>query len=111
MNYGQQTQTIGGLRYTGENDIRNHIGAEPKRQQQPVLYQMEMMEKNIARLQDTLIQLESRLSPITRPLVAQTNPVPESDANSPMGQRLHHFNMLLDSVVTNIGLLHDSLEV
>lgn len=111
MNYGQQTQTIGGLRYTGENDIRNHIGVEPKRQTQPVMYQIEVMEKNIARLQDVLIQLESRLSPITRPLVGQTSPTPEPEANSPMGQRLYHFNTMLEKAANDIGMLHDSLEV
>lgn len=110
MLYEQQTQP-GGLRYTGENDIRNHIGAEPKRQTQPVLYQMEVMEKNIARLQDVLLQLESRLSPITRPLVAQSSPVPEAAANSPMGQRLYHFNTMLEKAANDIGMLHDSLEV
>lgn len=111
MNYGQQDQKIGGLRYTGENDIRNHIGMEPKRPQQPVMYQMDAMEKNIVRLQDVLVQLEGRLSPIMRTMCVDKNPTPESETNSPIGQRLYHFNTILDKVVTDIGTLHDSLEV
>lgn len=111
MNYVQQNQTIGQPHYTGENDIRNHIGIEPHRHTQPVMYQMDMMEKNINRLQDMLAQLESRLSPITRPLVAQSSPVPEAAANSPMGQRLYHFNTMLEKAANDIGMLHDSLEV
>jgi hypothetical protein len=106
MNYGQNNRIMG-----AHAPVNETYTGDLKRQTQPVLYQMEVMEKNIARLQDVLIQLESRLSPITRPLVAPTNPVPESDANSPMGQRLYHFNALLDSVHTNIGLLHDALEI
>ena len=111
MNYGQQDQKPGGLRYTGENDIRNHIGMEPKRPHQPVMYQMDAMEKHIARLQDVLIQLESRLSPIMRPMCVEKNSTPEPETNSPMGQRLYHFNLLLEKIVTDIGTLHDSLEV
>jgi len=106
MNYGQNNRIMG-----AHAPVNETYSGDLKRQTQPVTYQIEVMEKNIARLQDMLIQLESRLSPITRPLVAQSNPVPESEANSPMGQQLYHFNMLLDGVVTNIGLLHDSLEV
>jgi len=106
MNYGQNNRIMG-----AHAPVNETYTGDIKRQTQPVLYQMEAMEKNIARLQDVLIQLESRLSPIMRPLAGQSSATPESDANSPMGQRLYHFNALLDSVVTNIGLLHDSLEV
>lgn len=83
------------------------------RQTQPLTYQMEMMEKNIARLKDLLVQLESRLSPITRPLPAQvSSPTADMDAaNSPITQRLQHFNSLLEMAANDVATLHDSVEV
>jgi hypothetical protein len=82
------------------------------RQQQPFTFQMEMMEKNIARLKDLLIQLESKLSPLTRPIVATSSPTPEPDSvNSPATQRLAHYNSLLEMVANDVGALHDALEV
>lgn len=82
------------------------------RQTQPLTFQMEMMEKNIARLKELLIQLENRLSPLTRPILAPSSAISEPDGgNSPITQRLQHFNSLLEMAANDVGTLHDSLEV
>ena len=75
-------------------------------------YQIELFEKNLNRLQEIVVQLEGRLSPLMRPLVQQDcDHPPDSNNNSPLSRHLSSLNTTLERTITNLCVVHDSLEI
>lgn len=94
-----------------QSDGWESVGTQLK-QSQPVVNQIDMLEKNLCRMQDVLQTLESRLSLVTRPLVSESCKQPPDITNaSPMTQRLTSLNMMLERQIVQATMLRDSLEV
>lgn len=87
------------------------VGTDAK-QIQPIVNQVDTLEKNLCRMQDVLQTLEGRLSLVTRPLVnAQCEQPSDMSHASPMTQRLISLNTMIERQIVQVSLLHDSLEV
>lgn len=89
------------------------VGMDAK-QIQPIVNQVDTLEKNLCRMQDVLQTLEGRLSfiLITRPLVDDPCKQPPDIGNgSPMTQRLISLNTMIERQIVQVSLLHDSLEI
>lgn len=75
-------------------------------------YQIELFEKNLNRLQEIVVQLEGRLSPLMRPTdEPDSKPTPDSNNNSPLSRHLFSLNTTLERTITNLCVVHDSLEI
>lgn len=82
------------------------------KQIQPIVIQVDTLEKNLCRMQEVLQTLEGRLSLVTRPLVDDPCKQPPDIVNcSPMTQRLISLNTMIERQIVQVSLLHDSLEV
>lgn len=87
------------------------VGMDAK-QIQPIVNQVDTLEKNLCRMQDVLQTLEGRLSLVTRPLISEACKQPQETGNvSPMTQRLISLNMMIERQIVQVSVLHDSLEV
>jgi hypothetical protein len=76
-------------------------------------YQIELFEKNLNRLQEIVVQLEGRLSPLMRPTEEsniKSAPEPTGDY-SPLSIHLFSLNTTLERTITNLCVVHDSLEI
>lgn len=82
---------------------------EPK----SIPYQLELFEKNLNRLQEIVVQLEGRLSPLLRPTdEPNAKPTAEPIGNySPLSKHLSSLNSTLERTITNLCVVHDSLEI
>jgi len=76
-------------------------------------YQIELFEKNLNRLQEIVVQLEGRLSPLLRPTEEPNcKPAPEPTGSySPLSRHLSSLNTTLERTITNLCVVHDSLEI
>lgn len=83
------------------------------KQIQPIMDQVDMLEKSLCRMQGILQALESRLSPVTRPLLvnAQCKQPPDMAHASPMTQRLISLNMAVERQLDQVAAFLDSLEI
>lgn len=99
--------------------MRNEkLGRQPEiavseyHQPRPITYQLELFEKNLLRLQEVIVQLEGRLGPILTPVEAPNGQaVKETINNSPLSRHLYSLNGLLEGIITNLCVVHDSLEI
>ncbi len=82
------------------------------KQIQPIVNQVDTLEKNLCRMQEVLQALEGRLSLVTRPLVDEPCKQPSDIVNcSPMTQSLIRLNTMIERQIVQVSVLHDSLEI
>ena len=80
--------------------------------QQPksIVYQLDLFEKNLSRLQEVVVQLEGRLGPIMQPLPALDSQLVREQTGSPLSRHLYSLNSTLEGIITNLCVVHDALE-
>lgn len=113
MNYGQTQTAPGGLRYTGENDIRNHIGAVPQENRQlPIHGQLEDLEHKLRRLHETIEILNQRLSCVSAPQPPlKDSEVSHHPGGSGMSVQITGLVAMVDGAGNKLRLMLDALEI
>ena len=81
--------------------------------QQPksIVYQLDLLEKNLNRLQEVVAQLEGRLGPIMTPVVAPDAEPMREQTGSPLSRHLYSLNCTIEKIITYLCVVHDALEI
>jgi len=113
MMYGQNQTAIGGLRYTGENDLRNQIGGPPvENRQLPIHGQLADLEHNLHRLHETIEVLQQRLACVSCPQPPlQEKEIAHHPGGSGMSMKVNALVAMVDGAGNKLRLMLDALEV
>ena len=113
MMYGQNQTAIGGLRYTGENDLRNQIGGPPvENRQLPIHGQLDDLEHKLHRLHETIEVLQQRLACVSCPQPPlKDGEVLHHPGGSNMSMKVNGLVAMVDGAGNKLRLMLDALEV
>lgn len=114
MIWGQNQTPIGGLRYTGENDIRNQIGGPPVESRKlPIHGQLDDLEHKLHRLHETIEVLQQRLSCVScpQPPIQENNEVAHHPGGSSLSMKVNGLVAMTEGAGHKLRLMLDVLEV
>lgn len=108
--FGQQNQTIGSLRYTNEDALRNPIPQENR--ELPIHARLEELEQSLHRLHETIEMLQRRLECVSCPQPPlQEKDIVSHPGGSGMAVQIIGILAMAEGAGVKLRRMYDALEV